>query len=227
MSASRAIASAKNKRAGLNSPNPANPLSENQSQYNPTSFEQLPPAGPVTKLTIPQAIQMIISRLDVIDAQMVELTNSIHEVRDFSEHTQSKYLVDASVFDSIVSRVNTLESNPIVSSTSSDTVEDIKRVDATIQEVKTDIVGFKNSFISLQSYVMETNAKLTEVVFSLPIESMVDYRDIFTKKNVEGFDLDDVNITNISDIMPLKLDETNYLKEPSYSIGANIQEGGI
>ena len=185
MSASRAIASAKNKRAGLNSPNPANPLSENQSQYNPTSFEQLPPAGPVTKLTIPQAIQMIISRLDVIDAQMAELTNSIHEVRDFNENTQSKYLVDASVFDSIVSRVNTLESNPIVSSTSSDTVEDIKRVDATIQEVKTDIVGFKTSFISLQSYVMETNAKLTEVVFSLPIESMVDYRDIFTKKNVD------------------------------------------
>ena len=47
---------------------------------------------------------------------------------------------------------------------------------------------FKDDFIKLQSYVMDTNAKLTEVVFSIPAESMVDYRDIFVKKNEEPSD---------------------------------------
>ena len=204
MSASRAIASAKNKRAGLNSPNPANPLMENQgsSQYNP-NFEQPPPSpGPITKLTIPQAIQMIVSRLDLIESKMGELEQSVQETKEFGDQTQNKYLVDASVFDSIVSRISSLEKNANSannSDVSPNTLFDIKRVEGTIGGVHKELNDFKNDFIKLQSYVMDTNAKLTEVVFSIPVESMVDYRDIFANtKNVEENISDIVNISNIT-----------------------------
>ena len=204
MSASRAIASAKNKRVGLNSPNPANPSMENQSssQYNP-NFDQPPPSpGPITKLTIPQAIQMIVSRLDMIESKIGELEQSVQEAKEFGDHTQNKYLVDASVFDSIVSRIGTLEKSTN-SANNSDvnptTLFDIKRVESTIGDVHKEMHDFKNDFIKLQSYVMDTNAKLTEVVFSIPVESMVDYRDIFANtKNSEENISDIVNISNIA-----------------------------
>ena len=73
MSASKAIASAKNKKAGLNSPNPVTPIPDQQN--NTTDVGQ----QPATKLTIPQALQMIMKRLDIVEQRMNELDSSFQE----------------------------------------------------------------------------------------------------------------------------------------------------
>tara|TARA_Y100000287_G_C14198067_1_gene343826 strand:+ start:484 stop:1245 length:762 start_codon:yes stop_codon:yes gene_type:complete len=178
MSASKAIASAKNKKAGLNSPNPATPIPDQQN--NTTDVRQ----QPATKLTIPQALQMIMKRLDIVEERMNELDSSFQETRAFGQQTENKYLVDAKVFDSLVTRLDNLENNkePLRN------IEDNKQVESlekSVAHIQNGITDFKNDFVKLQSYVMDTNAKLTDVVFSIPTECMVEYREIFAKRTNE------------------------------------------
>ena len=193
MSASRAIASAKNKKAGLNSPNPATTIPEQQN--NTTDVE---PQQSATKLTIPQALQMIMKRLDIVEERMSELETSLQETRAFGQQTENKYLVDAKVFDSIVSRLDNLENNkePLRNIEDKKQVEDLEKL---VTHIQNGINDFKNDFVKLQSYVMDTNAKLTDVVFSIPTECMVEYREIFAKKTNEDIkQKEDDNIDNQS-----------------------------
>lgn len=193
MSASRAIASAKNKKAGLNSPNPATTIPEQQN--NTTDVE---PQQSATKLTIPQALQMIMKRLDIVEERMSELETSFQETRAFGQQTENKYLVDAKVFDSIVSRLDNLENNkePLRNIEDKKQVEDLEK---SVTHIQNGINDFKNDFVKLQSYVMDTNAKLTDVVFSIPTECMVEYREIFAKKTNEDIkQKEDDNIDNQS-----------------------------
>jgi hypothetical protein len=184
MSASKAIASAKNKKAGLNSPNPATPFSEQQNNTTDVGSQQS-----ATKLTIPQALQMIMKRLDIVEERMNEMETSFQETRAFGQQTENKYLVDAKVFDSLVTRLDNLENNkePLRNIEDNKQVdnEQVENLEKSVTDIQNGINDFKNDFVKLQSYVMDTNAKLTEVVFSIPIESMVEYREIFTKKTDE------------------------------------------
>ena len=88
------------------------------------------------------------------------------------------------MFESLVSRIETLEaksSSPPQQEQDNVSKREIENVYANIDNVSKKMFEF-NMIYWLQSYVMDTNAKLTEVVFSIPAESMVDYRDIFIKK---------------------------------------------
>ena len=180
MSASKAIASAKNKKAGLNSPNPATPIPEQQNNNN----SDMDPQQLSTKLTIPQALQMIMKRLDIIEGRINELETSFQETRAFGQQTENKYLVDAKVFDSLVTRLDNLENNkePLRNIEDNKQVENIEK---SVTHIQNGINDFKNDFVKLQSYVMDTNAKLTDVVFSIPTECMVEYREIFAKRTNE------------------------------------------
>lgn len=189
MSASRAIASAKNKKAGGNNPNPA---VSTPDQYSPNVGASAPSSAPgITKVTIPQALQMLAGRVDVMEEKLSKAFEALEDSRILEKQSENKYLVDAQVFDSLVSRIEELEAKPkanIAVPTQhqpENTVSkhDLNSVHANIAGLTNRIVEFKDEFIKLQSYVMETNAKLTEVVFSIPVESMVDYRDIFVKKS--------------------------------------------
>ena len=184
MSASKAIASAKNKKAGLNTPNPATPMPEQQNNTTDVGSQQS-----VTKLTIPQALQMIMKRLDIVEERMNETEASFQETRAFGQQTENKYLVDAKVFDSLVTRLDNLENNkePLRNIEDNKQVdnEQVENLEKSVTDIQNGINDFKNDFVKLQSYVMDTNAKLTEVVFSIPTESMVEYREIFTKKTDE------------------------------------------
>lgn len=184
MSASKAIASAKNKKAGLNTPNPATPMPEQQNNTTDVGSQQS-----VTKLTIPQALQMIMKRLDIVEERMNEMEASFQETRAFGQQTENKYLVDAKVFDSLVTRLDNLENNkePLRNIEDNKQVdnEQVENLEKSVTDIQNGINDFKNDFVKLQSYVMDTNAKLTEVVFSIPTESMVEYREIFTKKTDE------------------------------------------
>lgn len=184
MSASRAIASAKNKKAGGNNPNPAANMQD--QKYSPSVGASAPNEGPsIAKVTIPQALQMLSSRLDVMEEKSSTAFDALEETRVLEKQSENKYLVDAQVFDSLVSRIEKLEStnNSTTSKQQQDNVSknELQDVYANMGEIENEIDEFKDNFIKLQTYVMDTNAKLTEVVFSIPAESMVEYRDVFVK----------------------------------------------
>jgi hypothetical protein len=185
MSASRAIASAKNKKAGGNNPNPS--VSVPEKKYSPNVGSSAPNEGPsIAKVTIPQALQMLSSRLDIMEEKSRTAIDALEETRVLEKQSENKYLVDAQVFDSLVSRIEKLETTNN-STTPTQKQYNVSKTElddiyANMGDIEKEIDEFKDNFIKLQTYVMDTNAKLTEVVFSIPAESMVDYRDVFVKK---------------------------------------------
>lgn len=229
MSASRAIASAKNKKAGGNNPNPA---VSTPDQYSPNVGASAPSSAPgITKVTIPQALQMLAGRVDLMEEKLSKAFEALEDSKILEKQSENKYLVDAQVFDSLVSRIEQLEEHTrsanIYMTTQTrdatpDTVSkhDLDNVNANLAGLTNRMVEFKDDFIKLQSYVMDTNAKLTEVVFSIPAESMVDYRDIFVKKTEdlsESSVLIPINrmtsTSDISEIVPETMD-TSCLERP-------------
>ena len=221
MSASRALASAKNKKAGGNNPNPA--VSVPEQQYSPSVA---PPSAPsITKVTIPQAIQMLSGRLDDMEEKLSKAFDALEETRVLEKQSENKYLVDAKVFDSVVSRIENLEgqnkSTPQIQQQDNISKSELDNVHANMKNVNKQMNMFKDDFIKLQSYVMDTNAKLTEVVFSIPAESMVDYRDIFVKKNEEPSDPGAIlpvykmtSTPDLAEIVPEPLDSDGSLDRP-------------
>lgn len=221
MSASRALASAKNKKAGGNNPNPA--INVPEQQYSPSVA---PPSAPsITKVTIPQAIQMLSGRLDAMEEKLGKAFDALEETRVLEKQSENKYLVDAKVFESVVSRIENLEgqkiSTPQIQQQDNISKSELDNVHANIKNVNKQMSVFKDDFIKLQSYVMDTNAKLTEVVFSIPAESMVDYRDIFVKKNEEPSDPGAIlpvykmtSTPDIAEIVPEPLDIDDSLDRP-------------
>lgn len=221
MSASRALASAKNKKAGGNNPNPA--ISVPEQQYSPSVA---PPSAPaITKVTIPQAIQMLSGRLDAMEEKLSKAFDALEETRVLEKQSENKYLVDAKVFDSVVSRIENLEgqnkSTPQIQQQDNISKSELDNVHANMKNVNKQMNMFKDDFIKLQSYVMDTNAKLTEVVFSIPAESMVDYRDIFVKKNEEPSDPGAIlpvykmtSTPDLAEIVPEPLDIDGSLDRP-------------
>jgi hypothetical protein len=238
MSASRAIASAKNKKAGGNNPNPA--VGMQDQKYSPSVGASASNEGPpIAKVTIPQALQMLSSRLDVIEEKSRTAFDALEEARVLEKQSENKYLVDAQVFDSLVSRIEKLEStnNSTTPKQQQDNVSknELEDIYANMGDIEKEIDQFKDNFIKLQSYVMDTNAKLTEVVFSIPAESMVDYRDVFIKKTE---DLSEPNVAlpvhrmtstpDMSDMVPDMVDlidasslERPVLKRSSNHIGTH------
>jgi hypothetical protein len=216
MSASRAMASAKNKKAGGNNPNPAANMQD--QKYSPSVGGSETNEVPIiSKVTIPQALQMLSCRLDVIEEKSSKAFDVLEESRVLEKQSENKYLVDANVFESLVSRIEKLEStnNSTTPIQQQDSISknELENVYANMADINNKMDEFKDNFIKLQSYVMDTNAKLTEVVFSIPAESMVDYRDVFIKKTE---DLSEPNVAlpvhrmtstpDMSDMVPDMLD---------------------
>lgn len=174
MSASRSLASARTKRAPGNSTVPGS--TEQPPQNQPASVQQ-----PVTKLSLPQAINRIGDRLNHLELFAETTTAVVDEIQEFHSNTSEKYIVDTEVFTSIVSRLEALERtisvksgndvSAILSSSSSPPVA---------SSVTNDILELKTHLIRLQTYVMETNAKLQDMVFSGNGSSIVNFGDIFS-----------------------------------------------
>ena len=205
MSASRAMASARNKKAGSNNPNPALGVQEQPSTVDSQASNQTPS---VTKVTIPQAIQMLSSRVDALEEKMQLTLDTVEDSKIFEKQAENKYLVDAKVFESIVSRLEKLEGGSFNENMK---LPEVQNMQGDIAEIDNKFSEFKNDFMKLQTYVMDTNAKLTEVVFSIPVESMVEYRDIFTKKSDDQPDHLSVSInrmTSTPDITEMEFEKT-------------------
>lgn len=193
MSASRALASAKNRKAGLNTQSPSVPYPEPNDRNNmPRGV--IPPSTP-TKISVPQAIQMLGNRIDSLETTLQSRPHGgAGDTAAIMEEMEGKFVIDADVFQDIVNRLERLEASVAVIDTNqihnqtvdnkldSDTKGKIDMALANNENVKVvleDVNNIKNTMLSLQSFVMETHAKLSEHVFSLPTETNAEYSQVF------------------------------------------------
>jgi hypothetical protein len=171
MSSSRSLASARTKRA---TGNPTVPGNTSASEQPPPNVAPLP----VKKLTLPQAFNLMGDRLNNLELFMETTTTVVDEIQEFHSNTSEKYIVDMDVFTSLVSRIETLERT--YSGKSGGDISATSSASSASSNVTTDIDELKTHLIRLQTYVMETNAKLQDMVLSRTGGSMVSFGDVFS-----------------------------------------------
>ena len=173
MRSSRSLASARTKRASGNSNstipgNTTEPIPQPQTNMN---TQQTPPV----KMSLPQAIHRIGERLNNLELFAETTTKVVDDIQEFHNNTSDKYIVDSEVFTSIVSRIEALEAN--TTNTTNTVMSTPSNISNTITN---DIDDLKNHLIRLQTYVMQTNAKLQDIVFSTNGSSLVTFDDVFS-----------------------------------------------
>jgi hypothetical protein len=191
------LASAKTKRATGNTTIPGN---DEQSDQPPRSQVQTP----VVKLSLPQAINRIGDRLNNLELFAETTTGVVDEIQEFHTNTSDKYIIDTEVFTSLVSRIETLERT--VSAKSETDTSIIPSTSSTASNVTSDIDELKKHMIRLQAYVMETNAKLQDMVFSKNGSSLVNFGDIFSDSHPTPPTLS-TPTENLDDIEPITVSE--------------------
>jgi hypothetical protein len=214
MSSNRANASARQRRAG----EPVGLQQQQQQQQRmqpgrgggvrpsmPDQQQQQPIMNP--KLSISDAIALITLRLGRVETIVSNLPN---EPRGDGEnggsgqfYDENMRMVDQNVFNSIVTRIDTLEKNqklliekqkaaPVVQSAVApiqqmvqETIikdvsdEKVEPMRESIELLKDDISELKGLLMKLQSFTMETNKKLTDIVFDDNIPQMFNQSFMF------------------------------------------------
>jgi hypothetical protein len=219
MSSNRANASARQRRAG----EPVGQQQQNQQQQRMqpgrggvrpgmSEPQQQPQMNP--KLSVSDAIALITLRLGRVETIVSNLPN---EPRGDGEggvqmYDENMRMVDQNVFNSIVTRIDTLEKNQKLliekqkaTSTSQNTTavaptkqvvqetiikdisdEKIEPMRENIEQLKDDIFELKNLLMKLQSFTMETNKKLTDIVFDDNIPHMFNNSFMFHGSSMMG-----------------------------------------
>jgi hypothetical protein len=219
MSSNRANASARQRRAG----EPVGQQQQNQRmQQQPgrgiggrpgmPDSQQQPLMNP--KLSVSDAIALITLRLGRVETIVSNLPN---EPRGDGEggvqmYDENMRMVDQNVFNSIVTRLDTLEKNqklliekqravPVTQNTTAvaptkqvvqETIikdisdEKIEPVRESIELLKDDISELKELLMKLQSFTMETNKKLTDIVFDDNIPQMFNNSFMFHGASMMG-----------------------------------------
>lgn len=197
MSSNRANASARQRRAG-------EPVVQQQNQRmqpggRPGMIEQQVPFNP--KLSVSDAIALITLRLGRVETIVSNLPNDRGDgegtVSGGQVYDENMRMVDQNVFNSIVSRLDTLEKNQKLliekqRTTLPPTVQSVAPIQQTIQEtivkdvsdekiepvmgmidvLKGEVTLLKDLLIKLQNFTMETNKKLVDIVFDDNIPQM-------------------------------------------------------
>ena len=171
MSSSRANSSAKQRRAGGNTDFQQQQQGNNNQNQNQTQNQN-------PKLSISDAIALITLRLGRVEHIVQQLP------KDLSLSNASS---DTDLMKSILERISNLESNNIESPNQTTQPQNISIQDSeSVTTIKEDVIslneqisGIKDMMMMLQSYTMETNQKLTDIVFSEP---MVVHKDLVTNE---------------------------------------------
>lgn len=146
-------------------------------QMRPGQGQQLQQSQLPSKMSIGDAIGLITLRLGKVEQDVFELQNSLPEdnendVENVVANTPNPNarIIDDSVFKSIVSRLEKLESQKptIVQQPLTQNVnkEEITEITSKVEGLQDELKQVKDLLLSLQSFTMETNQKLANIVFS-------------------------------------------------------------
>ena len=169
MSSSRSLASARTKRAGGNPTIPSE-ATKTQQQVPPSPSPQ---QNTSKNLSMAEAFGRIGERLNNLELFAETTSTVVNDIQEFHSNTSEKYIVDKEVFTSIVGRIETLERNNQEKSGS-------EVLSSSTSTMLNDIEDLKSHLIRLQTYVMETNAKLQDMVFNKNGSSLVNFTDVFS-----------------------------------------------
>jgi len=146
-------------------------------QTRPGQQQQQPVSHLPSKMSIGDAIGLITLRLGKVEQNVYELQNSLPDDENDVENVPNTNarIIDDSVFKSIVSRLEKLESQkPIIVQqpvAQKDVVEMAEMTEMTEITNKVEVLQYelkqvKDLLLILQSFTMETNQKLTNIVFN-------------------------------------------------------------
>jgi len=170
MSSARANASARNRRAGGDMPpppqmqgRPGQPMQQQQQMQMPA------------KLSVSDAIALITLRLGRVE-QIVQ-NMPVDGQSAVGADGENIRIVDNEVFEHMAQRLDELEKGqqelaarkPIVSSNPVTQVVNTavsKEVSESIEVLKAEMVQVKDLLLNLQSFTMQTNQRLSEIVFN-------------------------------------------------------------
>jgi len=169
MSSARANASARNRRAGGDMPPPP------QMQGRPGQPMQQQQMQMPAKLSVSDAIALITLRLGRVE-QIVQ-NMPVDGQSAVGADGENIRIVDNEVFEHMAQRLDELEKGqqelaarkPIVSSTPVTQVVNAaasKEVSESIEVLKAEMVQVKDLLLNLQSFTMQTNQRLSEIVFN-------------------------------------------------------------
>jgi len=184
MSSSRSIAAARNKRAGdpppTSRPNTSissssvftnqNAPQTKNSKLQPTQNNQKEPSSnmPFTKISISDAIGLITLRLGKIEQYIIDSENNNPQNNYQQQLPENTQLVDNSVLNSIVSRVDSLEKKEIslVSKISTDLsalkIEMLETVNKFTDETNQKISDIDEAFLSIEESIQKLQPSLLE-----------------------------------------------------------------
>jgi hypothetical protein len=169
MSSARANASARNRRAGGDMPPPP------QMQGRPGQPMQQQQMQMPAKLSVSDAIALITLRLGRVE-QIVQ-NMPVDGQSAVGADGENIRIVDNEVFEHMAQRLDELEKGqqelaarkPIVSSNPVTQVVNTavsKEVSESIEVLKAEMVQVKDLLLNLQSFTMQTNQRLSEIVFN-------------------------------------------------------------
>jgi hypothetical protein len=131
-----------------------------QQQQMPAPAPGVP--GP-TQMTVQNAVTLMSIRLGRLETFMQKM-----EGEGEGAENENSRIVDDGVFNSIVSRLDALErghkllsgSKPVTTNESNDQLLE------TVNDLKSEVSELKDLLLGLQSFTMQTNQKLVDIVFS-------------------------------------------------------------
>ena len=174
MSSSRSLASARNKRANTASNIPTGIAATTTADISSVSEHQkksiASTQSPSGKMTVPQVINIISDRINTLELFMETTANVIDDIQEFHTKITDKYVVDSEVFNSIISRIDALEGKSVTANQNP----------VAPMRVTQDIDELKIHLIRLQTYVMETNAKMQDLIFSNTDTSLLSFGEVFS-----------------------------------------------
>jgi len=195
MSSARSNAAARNRRAGeplqqqQQPGRPMQPPGQMRGQYQSQQQQQQPPQQ--AKLSLSDAIGLITLRLGRVETIVQNIqTGDGYENTGSGELPDNMRVIDESVFTSIVSRLDQLETGhkqvlvklsqkpvsvsvpaPVPAQTvpvpaqSVQADERIPQLTETVTSLKSEISHLKDMLLKLQSFTMDTNQKLSDIIF--------------------------------------------------------------
>ena len=201
MSSARSNAGARNRRAGgaETAPMTQQNMRPGSSQQQQQQQQQQPQMNP--RLSISDAIALITLRLGRVENLIQNMpVDSPNGSGSNFEQDENMRMIDVTVFENIVSRLDNLEKgqktvsdkqtqqhqqqlqqhtqyqqqmnsmklNPSSSNTIIDTKseENISKLNDSVDVLKAEVVQVKDLLLKLQSFTMETNQKLSDIVFN-------------------------------------------------------------
>lgn len=234
MSANRSVQAAQRRRAGpietvpTRGPQPSINSSQmfaNQSRSGQRPVRQQPQnennIGNIGKMTLPQAITLITLRLGSLESKIFNMNEMYSPGQNMSQQEEGMALIDQSIVDSIVTRLESLEKRSTTTSSpevnllkqqietlkqnivqnKAISVKENKDLKLELDNLKQELFQTKELLNSIQNITMENNGKIMELSMNFYTEENLDEID---NEQVDEYQDQDVQYIN-DDIVGIDL----------------------